>query len=534
MYMLNKNSLLLATFFAMQSISALSHPQEEKPKTKHRNSAPANFQVKDSPLSLIQEAINIARKISQDLTKISYSNKRPEENRGLNVLKKETLQLLTKEMIKATNNLKNNKDELQEKFNQLQNMDSIEQRNQIKRMNEEKIQDLQIAIGAEKFKSLINNNQTEQISAEYQAVVQQTVAVQGEQQAVVQQQGEQQQAVVQQQLAGGKDALLQSAVDASIPQASTQPQSTPLNSSIASDTRQHSAIISKIISHRIENFIHGSMPHSSGQEDQLNRIWISGFNGSSSDKSDGLNKAKFSGGTVGYERSISDAVIGASFSVVAGESKYSTSKFKSNNYITSLYAIVDINNWILSNTIFAGFGKTKVSREALENQTATAKPKNTILGAKTGLAYKIQKENHILVPSLGLIYSSLQQDAYSEHGAESQNLKVDKKHGALLTGSIALKYGYIFKKQTMNITPSIEIGASTDLVSKFSKIKAQWTMQDSKFFGLEARSKKQTSLFVTPSILARSEFMDLNLSYTFEKSKKTIHRIASLKLITKF
>ncbi len=275
-----------------------------------------------------------------------------------------------------------------------------------------------------------------------------------------------------------------------------------------------------------------------GDEDPRNGVWIGGFAGNNANKKGLKTKNNFSGASIGYERFVNDTdAVGFAITNIRSNSKYGSSiKNTSNNFIASLYGFTDINGLILSGSIFGGQGKFKSSRDVVSaggGLTAKGNFKSRIYGAQGGMAYQIMQDQHVITPSFGLQYSAITQGKYKETGAGVSNREIGKKSSSVLIGTFATKYGYIIQNDNTIVIPSIQVGVASELSAKSSNVKTKflWQEQANSF---KADTKRQTRLFVTPSISAKSDAFDFSLAYTFDKAKKATGHMVALKLMTKF
>jgi outer membrane autotransporter protein len=276
-----------------------------------------------------------------------------------------------------------------------------------------------------------------------------------------------------------------------------------------------------------------------GDEDPRNGAWIGGFVGNSTDKKDIKTKTNFGGGSIGYERFVNDTdAVGFALTTIRGNTKYgSSNKTESNSFIASLYGFTNHDGLILSGAVFGGLGNFKSSRQittAGGDVTAKGKFKSNLYGIQTALAYQVQQDEHLITPSIGLQYSAIKQNKYAENGAGVNNLEIGSKRGSILLGTFATKYGYVIQNEGMIIIPSIQVGVASELSTKSSNVKTKFLWQDQALYNYKANDKRQTRFFATPSITAKSDFFDLNLSYTFDKAKKATGHIVALKVLAKF
>ncbi len=307
------------------------------------------------------------------------------------------------------------------------------------------------------------------------------------------------------------------------------------------DLRNESQLITATLQERVDNFVGPfglvSAP-ASGEEDPLNGVWINGFTGNNTDKRNVKTKSNFSGGSLGYERFVEDnTAVGLAVTAMRGDTKYgSSAKTKTNNLIVSLYEMTNIDNLILSGSVYGGKGDSKTSRQIVQatgSLTANGKFKSNLYGALAGVAYQIEAEQNLITPSVSLQYSSITQKKYTETGAGNFNREIGKKTGEALVGTAAVKYGYVIENNGMTIVPGVQVGVSSDFNAKSSNVKTKY-LWENQAYDVKSDTKRQTRFFVTPSLVSKSDSFDLGLSYTFDQAKKAKGNLVTLKLLAKF
>ncbi len=269
-------------------------------------------------------------------------------------------------------------------------------------------------------------------------------------------------------------------------------------------------------------------------EDPRNGAWISGFTGDNVDKNTQKQKTSFVGGSIGYERFLeSDNTIGLAVTNIKGKTKSSLdSKIDSIHYIASIYGISKVDQLIFSGSVFAGQGTNKTKR-SVGSTSANAKFKSHVYGAKGVVAYKVQKGGHAITPSVALQYSTSSQNKHKEKGSSDDNRQTDKRSTNVLFGTLAAKYEYLIHRQNMVVVPSVQTGLSRDLANRSSGIKSRF-LSTEETYNIKANNKRQTRLFVTAGIVAKTDNFDVNVSYSIDKAKKEIGHMASVKLVSHF
>ncbi len=307
------------------------------------------------------------------------------------------------------------------------------------------------------------------------------------------------------------------------------------------DLRNESQLITATLQERVDNFVGPfglvSAP-ASGEEDPLNGVWINGFTGNNTDKRNVKTKSNFSGGSLGYERFVEDnTAVGLAVTAMRGDTKYgSSAKTKTNNLIASLYGMTNIDNLILSGSVYGGKGDSKTSRQIVQatgSLTANGKFKSNLYGALAGVAYQIEAEQNLITPSVSLQYSSITQKKYTETGAGNFNREIGKKTGEALVGTAAVKYGYVIENNGATIVPGVQVGVSSDFNAKSSNVKTKF-LWENQAYDVKSDTKRQTRFFVTPSLVSKSDSFDIGLSYTFDQAKKAKGNLVTLKLLAKF
>jgi hypothetical protein len=308
---------------------------------------------------------------------------------------------------------------------------------------------------------------------------------------------------------------------------------------LVQDARNNSGMISNTINARINHLSGGQnsyLAQAAGEGDAQNGAWISGFVGNNKDKStDYKSKTNLAGGSIGYERYVGDdSAIGAAITLMNGKTKYDANhKRNSTNYVASIYGLTKVDDFIFSGSVFAGLGNTKSSKN-IANVTAKGKSKNQLYGASLGVAYQIQKDQHLFRPSVGVHYLDMNYGSLNEKAGGITYDKFAKSKTGVLTGTLAAKYGYTLTKDNMVFIPAVEVGVARDHVVNNS-YREEYLMVGTGIVNLgPLQNKKQTRVFVTPSLLAKGELVDCSLSYTFDKAKKATGHMVALKLLTRF
>jgi len=275
----------------------------------------------------------------------------------------------------------------------------------------------------------------------------------------------------------------------------------------------------------------------SGQEEAKNQVWMSGFFGNNSDKSvaTATSKNNFIGGSIGYDHFVTDTTaIGASLTLIKGVTKFSSNeKTKSSTYIGSIYSFTNIDDILLSGMVFAGFGNAKNSR-TVASINYSAKVKNFLYGAKAEVGYRIQNDNHVFTPSVGLSYVGIRQGKYNEFADGQETTRYRTRKSSSLVGSAAVKYEYLIQSEQTTIVPSLKLGLSRDLVLNHSKVKYRVDGQPDAAFPIRCDGKRKTTVFATPALSVKKDNFDFSVSYTMEQAKKYKSNLVTLKLIGKF
>jgi hypothetical protein len=263
-------------------------------------------------------------------------------------------------------------------------------------------------------------------------------------------------------------------------------------------------------------------------------LWASGFAGFNVEKNSTKNKTHLAGGAIGVEIPVNDSKIwGLSLNNINFDTKYHiNNKIISNNYIISLYNINKINNLVVNGAVFLGYGQNNSKRNT-QNGIAKANWHSYIYGAHAIIAYNLQKESHIITPSVAMHYSYTDQSSYTETGAQGQNYTVNKKNAQILTSSAAVKYSHISTIGKVKIIPGLQLSISRDLIAKASNAISKFEENDG-YIKINPNNKKQTLLGVAPSISAKINNTDMQLIYNYEKGKKSHGHTISLKISSTF
>ena len=271
---------------------------------------------------------------------------------------------------------------------------------------------------------------------------------------------------------------------------------------------------------------------SSGEGDSFkNGVWASGLVGSSTDKNGAKKKNEFFAGSVGYEFFLSDNdLLGAAVSMVKGKSKSDGQVIKSDNYILSLYGLKHFDDMFVSGTVLGGFSNNNSVRST-EQGEAKAKFKGSLYGAAASAGYHIRNQQYVITPLVGLSYFAANQKGYKEKGSNVHDVK--SKSSSVLNAKVAVKYSHLIEKDDMHITPSITVGLSHDLMLR-SKANGGKVIVGDGDLVLKNKEKRQSLLFVTPSLDIKGDNFDVKLAYTLEKGKKFMGHIGSVKAVVKF
>jgi hypothetical protein len=259
-------------------------------------------------------------------------------------------------------------------------------------------------------------------------------------------------------------------------------------------------------------------------------VWGSGFGGFYSDKRDFDSKTHLVGAAIGVEfPSDNSRNWGFAFSNINSNIKYNLNdKINTQNYIISLYGINKINDFTVNGSVFLGYGNIRGKRST-QKGIAKANWHNQIYGMHGIIAYNLEKNAHIITPSIATHYSYSTQSSHRESGASTENHNVSKKSAQILTSSVAIKYAYVKSMDDFKITPGFQLSISRDLMLKASDV--AYKMQDSNIYTKIAPStKKQTLITATPSVIINiNNTTDVQIMYSYERGNNLYGHTVALK-----
>jgi len=302
----------------------------------------------------------------------------------------------------------------------------------------------------------------------------------------------------------------------------------------------------------------------SGEDSSANGVYAQGFMGGAKNKGNSKKSAsgnsEFKGGTIGYQYSVADDfIVGGAFSMINLDWKtkaqgdvskpynFMDHKSSTNYYVGSLYMASKMDQFILNGLAFggAGTGSAKLTSNesatntALKDQKITekefamadaingkkAKVKDSVYGIQAGVGYEIVQDDHVITPSIGIKWLSLNSKAtLTIKNNDKSTTLTNKSSGSVVNGSAELKYAYKIENGAMAITPSISLGANNNFSNT---LKA-----DSKKASVAQGPK--TKFFTAFDISAKGENVDFGIGGKYEMAKKFNAYSAGVNVIAKF
>jgi len=292
----------------------------------------------------------------------------------------------------------------------------------------------------------------------------------------------------------------------------------------------------QIINNRISDLSTNFALVSAGQGPDmcLNSTWVSGFVGSDYYKGSSKARSNFTGGAIGADFFISETdLVGFALTKIYNKNGSKLVRASTSADVASVYSLLRFNNIIVSGSAFVGQSNTKNRRSNAAASFATAKFKSLLYGAEASVGYQMKKGNHVFTPYLGLAYSGASQRGYKEKG-QGTLFSVKKARGSVMNSTLALKYNYLIQKGDGYLIPKFTVGFSKDIIDKPISISARSLgTQDS--FSLKGPSAtSQNSFFAAPGLVARNEYVDVDLSYRLERSMNHTSHLGLLKVSVKF
>lgn len=293
--------------------------------------------------------------------------------------------------------------------------------------------------------------------------------------------------------------------------------------------------VTRAVSSRLENAVSYSDLVAAGQSDYFkpNSFWVSGFVGSDSYKIDSKANSRFVGGSVGYDFFINDVdIVGLAFSRIYG--KTSAPTVKSENYasLASLYGLFRFEHIVINTSAMVGFANVENVRMNHQADQTKSTFDNLLYGVNATVGYKVKSNSHIFTPFVGLAYSGNNQNSYQEQGHEPYSFK--KASGRNMSSIMAVKYEYLIYRDETYLIPKLTVGFSKDLLKKPIVFSAR-SLSNGEDFNIKSNaSLSQNSVFIAPGIVAKNDYITVDLSYTMERSEGFIGHVGCLKMSVKF
>ena len=131
------------------------------------------------------------------------------------------------------------------------------------------------------------------------------------------------------------------------------------------------------------------------------------------------------------------------------------------------------------------------------------------------VGYYIPRSKINLIPLASLEYSRLEVDSYTENGADSINLYVNRQHYDLLELGLGLKFSSIIKKENIDIIPEIRGKWLHDFIADKAEVTSRFTGGGASFKTVGAEPAKSVfDVGATLTLLGKNN-IKLDLDYDF-------------------
>jgi hypothetical protein len=288
--------------------------------------------------------------------------------------------------------------------------------------------------------------------------------------------------------------------------------------------------MAKAIDNRLDVLGNNSTLISAGQGENIvsNSVWTAGFIGS--DRYKGVSRSNFAGGSIGADFLINDVdIVGFAFTKAYNRGRSNDVASKSYADLTSVYGLLRFGDAFFTTSAFVGQVKTKAENQDSKGVITSAKFGNSLYGVNASIGYEIKEQRHIFTPFVNLAFFGAKQGGCKKNGQDASNVK--KSYERSISSLAALKYSYLIDSDHSYLMPKVIVGFTKNLSQK-APIFSAAQLQDGDLLNVSKGrpNKVQTTFFISPGIIAKSQYFDIDLSYLFEKSRKFTGHIGALKL----